>query len=459
MEIPKTTHLGKIVATLGPASESKERIAALVEAGADVFRLNFSHDPHPEQGQRIAHVRECEQEIGKSIGIIADLQGPKLRTGSFAGDEEDAGVVLEAESPFVFHLNEYPGDERGVSLMHPEIFQAAEVGMAILVNDGRLQFQVTAVTPETLETTVVTGGRLKRKKGVNIPRLSLPIAAITEKDKKDMQFALSQGVDWVALSFVQRPEDVRQAREMVGDSAGIISKIEKPSAVEHIEEIIEESDAIMVARGDLGVEIPPEEVPYVQKRIIKLCRQAGKPMIVATHMLDSMIDSPFPTRAEVSDVANAVYDGSDAVMLSAETTIGDYPAESVAMMRRIVRRVVTDSEFFTAEKQIDFAAFHCAATPAVAAVQKVVQDQKPAVVVAVVSSFDSAVCYARERHRCPLVAVTADQQLARRLALVWGVLPLYVQDIASVQGDQQALTSLVRAVGIDDTAVRVAVLA
>ena len=335
------------MATLGPASESKEGITALIEVGANVFRLNFSHGSHEEHGQRIKHIRSIEEQIKKPIGIVADLQGPKLRIGTFA---EEEGVILQSGAPFSFHLQERTGDEQGVSLMHPEIFKAAEVGMDILVDDGRLQFRVDVVNDETLETTIITGGRIKQKKGVNIPTVQLPIDAVTEKDKQDLAFALSQKVDWIALSFVQRPEDIQMARKMVGDAAGIIAKIEKPSAVECIEKIIDEVDAIMVARGDLGVEIPPEEVPNVQKRIIKLCRQAGKPVIVATHMLDSMVDSPYPTRAEVSDVANAIYDGSDAVMLSAETAAGEYPSESVKMMRRIVHRAVSDSEFFTAEK-------------------------------------------------------------------------------------------------------------
>lgn len=442
-QVSDSMHFGKIVATVGPASESQEGVVGLAEAGVDVFRLNFSHGSHEEQGQRIVHIRDFEKKSGKSFGIIADLQGPKLRTGTFAGDEDDEGVVLQAGQPFVFHLEEYPGDERGVSLKHPEIFNVAEVGMDILVNDGRLQFRVDAVTDTTLETTVVTGGKLTQKKGVNIPRLELPISAVTEKDKKDMAFALSKGVDWIALSFVQRPEDVRQAREMIGGAAGIIAKIEKPSAVTHIEEIVAEVDAIMVARGDLGVEIPPEEVPSAQKRMIKLCRQAGKPVIVATHMLDSMIDSPYPTRAEVSDVANAVYDGSDAVMLSAETAAGDHPNESVAMMRQIVRRVVADSEFFVADKQVDFTAFQCESDAAIAAAQKAVQGKKPTAVVVATSSFEHVMCYARERYRHPLIAVTADQHLARRLALVWGVYPVHVQDAAILEGGQEALTAVV----------------
>ncbi len=458
--IPKTVHFGKVVATVGPASESEEGIAALVEAGVDVFRLNFSHGSHEEQGQRVVHIRDKEEKYNRPISIIADLQGPKLRIGTFADDE---GVEVKSGASFAFHLKERVGDEQGVSLMHPEIFEAAKVGMDILVDDGRLQFQVTAVTDEVLETSVITGGRIKQKKGVNIPTVQLPIGALTAKDERDMEFALSRGVDWVALSFVQRPEDVQQARKMVNevdDTIGIIAKIEKPSAVEHIEEIIAVVDAIMVARGDLGVEIPPEDVPSIQKKIIKLCRQAGKPVIVATHMLDSMIDAPRPTRAEVSDVANAIYDGTDAVMLSAETAAGNYPTESVEMMRSIVRRSVTDSEFFTAEKEIDFAALRCDTDSVIVAAQDVITNESPTVIIVNDSidglSFDSVMCYARERCRHPLVVLTEDQRLARRLTLAWGVSPVYIPG-AVMQGDDGIEPAIRKRLGIPD-AVKVAML-
>ena len=453
--IPKAVHFGKVVATVGPASESREGVTALVGAGVDVFRLNFSHGSHEEQGQRIVHIREQEKEVNRPLGILADLQGPKLRIGTFAREE---GVVVKPGASFAFHLKERVGDEQGVSLMHPEVFTAAKSGMDILVDDGRLSFRVTAVTDEILETTVVTGGKMTQKKGVNIPTVQLPISAVTAKDEKDMAFALSQGVDWIALSFVQRPDDVRQAREMMGGSSvGIVAKIEKPSAVEYIEEIIAEVDAIMVARGDLGVEIPPEDVPSVQKKIINLCRRAGKPVIVATHMLDSMVAAPRPTRAEVSDVSNAIYEGTDAVMLSAETAMGDYPTESVAMMRKIVRRSVGDSEFFTVEKDIDFSALRCAVDSVIVAAKDVITRAEPAVAVVTDSveglSFESVMCYARERYRHPLVVVTKDQQLVRRLTLVWGVAPVH----ADVIGEEDVETAIRKHFAIPDT-VAVAVV-
>ena len=454
IEIPKDLHFGKIVATIGPASESRKGITALSEAGADVFRTNFSHGSHKEHKQRITHARDIEKEIGKPISIIADLQGPKLRIGTFADDEEDEGVTIKSGASFSFHLKKIPGDEQKISLMHPEIFKVAKKGMEILIDDGRLRFHVDTVNDGVLETTVVTGGKMKQKKGVNIPTVQLPVSAITEKDKKDLIFALSQGIDWIALSFVQKPEDIQRAREMIGDKAGIIAKIEKPSAVEYIEDIIKEADVIMVARGDLGVEIPPEEVPNVQKRIITLCRKAGKPVIVATHMLDSMVGSPHPTRAEVSDVANAIYDGSDAVMLSAETAAGDYPNESVKMMRQIARHTINDSEFFTAEHKIDFTEFDCVTDTAVTDAQKEIQNKKYAAVIAHIPSIESGMCYARRRYKCPLIAVTTDQNLARQLALVWGVFPIYTKDAVT----EDALAALAQSISAPDKEVGIITL-
>ena len=430
-------HFGKIVATLGPASESARGIASLVAAGVDVFRLNFSHGSHDEQGQRVAHIRDIERESGRSFGVIADLQGPKLRVGEIG--TADDGVALSAGSAFAFYLEEKVGDVHGVSLAHPEIFTAAKAGMDILVDDGRLRFRVETVHPDVLEATVVVGGVIRRRKGVNVPGVRLPISAITEKDAEDMAFALSCGVDWVALSFVQQVEDVRKAKRAVSGKTGVIAKIEKPSALECIEDIINEVDAIMVARGDLGVEIPPEEVPSEQKRILSLCRQAGKPAIVATHMLESMVSSPYPTRAEVSDVANAVYDGTDAVMLSAETAAGEYPAEAAAMMRRIVKQAVGDSVFFSVARQMPRAADFGDMSAHAA-----MQEEQYSAVVTASSSFDDIVRYACRRAVCPLFVITADQHLARRLALVWGVVPLCVEDAEHIVKDEDAMITFVQ---------------
>lgn len=442
---PDNLHFGKIVATVGPASESEEGITSLMNAGVDVFRLNFSHGSHEEQGKRAVHIRAQEKKVGRSVGIIADLQGPKLRVGTFADGEE---VLLHAGDTFTFLLEKGLGDESQVSLPHPEIFKAAKIGMDILIDDGRLRFRVVEVRDTSLETTVVIGGLLKQRKGANIPMVELPINAVTEKDEKDLLFALTQDVDWIALSFVQRPEDVRRAKELIKGRAGIIAKIEKPSAVEHIEDIIEEVDAIMIARGDLGVEIPPEEVPSVQKHIIALCRQAAKPVIVATHMLDSMVDSPYPTRAEVSDVANAIYDGTDAVMLSAETAAGKYPAESVMMMRRIIRRTITDPKFFDVVHRLEIVGSDCSADSAAVTAYEDARKNNVAAIATSLSASDSnlAACYSRRRYNLPLFGITTDERLARQLALLWGVAGIYAEGISGFKSDSDDNATLIRIV-------------
>ena len=421
--VSEDVHFGKIIATLGPVSESSEGIASLVDAGVDVFRLNFSHAVDEEQGGRIERIRALEGRIGRPLGILADLQGPKLRVGEFF---DEGGVSLQSGDTFTFRLEEIVGNEREVSLMHPEIFEAAEVGMDILVDDGRLCFRVEGVSKDTLKTTVVTGGVLKQRKGVNIPKVHLPISAVTEKDRVDLQFAVSRGVDWIALSFVQHPDDVRQAKELISGKVGIIAKIEKPSALEHLEDIVSEVDGIMVARGDLGVEILPEDVPRAQRRMIALCRQVGKPVIVATHMLDSMVSSPHPTRAEVSDVANAMYDGADAVMLSEETAMGDYPDQAVGMMRRIVRKTVTDPKFFDAVNSFGIdTVSHCLHDADIvdSLCERAGKERAAAITIRLSGSDDlqKIACYARRRVEFPLFVVTDDVRLARKATLLWGV--------------------------------------
>ena len=423
-EISDNTHFGKIVATLGPASESEEGIASLVKAGVDVFRLNFSHATGDEQGARIEKIRALEKRIGRPIGILADLQGPKLRIGEVSGG---GGVSVQTGDVFMFRLQEVVGNEKEASLPHPEIFKAAKVGMDILVDDGRLQFRVTEVSEDVLKTEIITGGIIKTNyKGVNIPTVQLPVSAMTEKDKVDLQFAVSQGVDWIALSFVQRPGDIQEAKKLIGDEAtGIIAKIEKPSALECLEEIVAEVDGIMVARGDLGIEIPPEDVPRAQTRMIALCREVGKPVIVATHMLDSMISSPNPTRAEVSDVANAVYGGADAVMLSAETAIGDHPACVAAMMRRIVRKTVTDPNFFNVVNCFDVDMPHCSHDVAVVDVLCADAEKEKVDAVAIrlfeTQDVEKVACYARRRVRFPLFVAGESAQAVRKSLLFWGV--------------------------------------
>ncbi len=303
----------KIVATLGPASATREVIEDLFRAGADVFRLNFSHGAHADHRARYETIRQIEQDLGRPIGILMDLQGPKLRIGTFA----NGPVMLEAGQPFRLDLDrDVPGDMNRVALPHPEIFAALTEGTDLLLDDGRIRLRVERFTPSHADTRVVNGGKLSERKGVNVPGVTLPISALTEKDRRDLDFGLELGVDWVALSFVQRPEDIHEVKAIVRGRAGIVAKLEKPAAISHLDEIVDASDAIMVARGDLGVELPAEQVPSIQKRIVRSCRRAGRPVIVATQMLESMISAPVPTRAEASDVATAIYDGADAVMLS-----------------------------------------------------------------------------------------------------------------------------------------------
>ena len=325
----------KIVATLGPASADRATIEALVRAGADVFRLNFSHGTHADHQQRLDLIRSIEADIGRPIGVLLDLQGPKLRVGTFAGGP----VKLVEGAAFRLDLNrDKPGDATRAPLPHPEIFAALKPGAELLLDDGRLRLKVESCGKDFAETTVINGGVLSDRKGVNVPGVVLPLSAMTAKDRADLDFGLTLGIDWIALSFVQRADDIVEAQAIIQGRAGIVAKLEKPAAIECLDEILAVTDAVMVARGDLGVEMPAEQVPAIQKRIVRACRKLGKPVIVATQMLDSMIGSPTPTRAETSDVANAILDGADAVMLSGETSIGAYPVKTVATMARIIAK-------------------------------------------------------------------------------------------------------------------------
>src|SRR5262252_5430332 len=325
----------KIVATLGPSSSSKEMIRTLFLAGVDVFRLNFSHGTHDQHRERLAQIREVERETGRPIGVLADMQGPKLRVGTFASGP----VMLKEGAPFRLDLVDKPGDATRAYLPHREIFAALRPGANLLLDDGKLRLQVVRCGADFAETEVVIGVPLSERKGVNVPYFVVPATALTEKDRRDLEFALELGVEWLALSFVQRPEDLDEARTLVRGRAGLMTKLEKPSAVAALDAIVEKSDAVMVARGDLGVELPAEKVPGIQRRAVRACRLAGKPVIVATQMLESMIASPVPTRAEASDVATAIYHGADAVMLSAESASGKYPIEAVKIMNRIITEV------------------------------------------------------------------------------------------------------------------------
>ena len=423
----RRTRSAKIVATLGPASSSPERLRALFEAGVDVFRLNFSHGSHDQKRQLFRDIRQVEADTGRPIGILADLQGPKLRLGDFA----DGKVELVAGAHFRLDLDPTPGDGERAPLPHPEIFDALEPGTDLLLDDGKVRLRVTDCGADFAETEVVVGGALSNHKGVNVPQAVLPISAVTDKDRADLSFALEQGADWIALSFVQRPDDVAEGRKLIGNAAGLLVKLEKPAAIRRLDEIIDLADALMVARGDLGVEMPPEDVPSVQKQVIHACRVAGKPVIVATQMLESMISAPTPTRAEASDVATAVYEGADAVMLSAETAVGQYPVEAVAMMDRIARRVQEDPLYFGTLDASRMPPDHTNSDAISAAACQVAETVGAAAIVSFTSSGATALRAARERPSAPILALTPNLETARRLALLWGAHCVHLADIKS----------------------------
>jgi pyruvate kinase len=421
----------KIIATLGPASGSPDRIEALFEAGVDVFRVNLSHGSYSEHAARIASIRSLEERSGRPIGILMDLQGPKLRIGEFV----DGRVELQKGDKFSLDLSPEAGTVERVTLPHPEIFAALVPGSHLLLDDGKMRLEVLSCGPAFAETKVITGGTLSDHKGVNVPNVVLPLSALTEKDRRDLDFGLSQGVDWVGLSFVQRPEDVAELRDLVHGRAGILAKLEKPLAVEPktLARIVAKADAIMVARGDLGVECPPEDVPALQKQIIAACRMAGKPVVVATQMLESMIHSPTPTRAEASDVATAIYDGADAVMLSAETAVGEYPLEAVEMMNRIVRRVEQDP-LYRKIRDADHPAPEATVADAIgAAVRQVTHTVSAKAIVTFTASGSTAFRIARERPEVPILGMTVKTETSRRLNLVWGVHSVHIdEDIHNV---------------------------
>ena len=418
----------KIIATLGPASSEKKVIQALFLEGADVFRLNFSHGSELDHAKRVEAIREIETEFARPIGILADLQGPKIRVGKFESDS----VTLVKGQTFRLDLQESLGDETRIPLPHPEVIEALSEGDPILIDDGRLRLEVIHKGKDFLETKVIVGGIISDHKGVNIPDTPLPITPLTAKDREDLSFALDQGVDFVGLSFVQHPDDVREARKLIKGRAQIISKIEKPGAIKHMDEIIELSDGILVARGDLGVELPPEDVPPIQKELIRHCRQAGKPVIVATQMLESMIKNPIPTRAEASDVATAVYEGADAVMLSAESAKGAYPVEAVQMMERIRNRVERDPHY---RDLLEASRHDPEATEAdaiSAAARQVVHTLKGTAIVAYSNSGYTTTRMARERPEAAILGLTPKERVARQQTLTWGVHSYQTKDLEDV---------------------------
>jgi pyruvate kinase len=415
----------KIVATLGPASSDYDTIRALFDAGADVFRLNMSHGSHAEQKARHDIIRRVEADTGRPIAVLADLQGPKLRVGVFAKGSED----LAEGQKFRFDLDPAEGDATRVCLPHREIFAALEPGASLLVNDGKIRLRVDACGADFAECTVTIGGTISNRKGVNVPDVVLPLAALSDKDKADLEFACGLGVDWLALSFVQRPEDVEEARGLARGRAAILSKIEKPAAVKAYPAILAASDGIMVARGDLGVELPVHSVPPIQKRLVRGARAAAKPVIVATQMLESMIESPMPTRAEVSDVATAIYEGADAVMLSAESAAGQYPVEAVATMDSVAKSVEADPtyrEVIEASRRVDR---KTVADGIVAAAREIAEATNIHAICCFSQSGTTASLVARERPNVPILALTPIQSTARRLCLTWGIHCVLTSDI------------------------------
>lgn len=412
----KRSRKAKIVATLGPASTTPQMIEKLFKKGVDVFRLNFSHGSHADHKARFDAIRTIEAKTGHSIGILMDLQGPKLRVGRFQNDK----VFLKKGTTFRLDLDPALGNETRAQLPHKEIFAVLKKGLDLLIDDGKVRLKVVEHSQNHAITKVTVGGYVSNNKGLNVPGVMLPIDALTEKDKKDLAFGLELGVDWVALSFVQRPEDVLQAHAIIQGRAKIISKLEKPMAIQHLKEIVAASDGVMVARGDLGVEMLPEEVPSIQKRIVRLCREQGKPVVVATQMLESMISSPTPTRAEASDVATAIYDGADAVMLSAESASGDFPLESVGIMDRIICKVEKDPAYTDLIHALSVSALPAVPDSIAQAAAKVTQTLTTKALVVFTESGLSVNKIARMRPAAPILAITPHKHIARQLCLVWG---------------------------------------
>lgn len=422
--VPHRERQTKIVATLGPATSDKAMIRALFEAGADVFRLNFSHGTAEDHRARMKTIREVEAEVGRPIAVLADLQGPKLRLGVFEGEE----IELTVGQSLRLELNRELGNSKIAPLPHPEIFAALEEGSILLLDDGKVRLRVTDCGRDCADTIVEAGKKLSSRKGVNIPNAVLPLSPLTTKDRADLETALEIGADWIALSFVQRASDVVEARELIGGRAAILAKLEKPSAIESLNPILEIADGVMVARGDLGVEMPPEDVPRTQKRILREARRYGKPVIVATQMLESMITSPTPTRAEASDVATAVYDGADAVMLSAETASGSFPCEAVSIMDRIIRHTQMDVATLGPLMAVHPSLEHTGADAITAAARQVAETINAVAIVTYTTSGSTTLRASRERPAVPIMGLTPILQTARRLALSFGVHAVHTED-------------------------------
>lgn len=444
----------RIVATLGPASAAPDKVIALARAGADVFRINFSHGTHAVHARAIAAVRAAEAVVDRPLAVLADLQGPKLRLGEFA----DEAVKLTPGQDFRLDTDPTPGDAERVCAPHPEVFAALQVGADILLDDGKVRLRVVEHGADYARTTVVAGERLSNHKGLNLPGLAIPIPALTPKDRADLAMALKEGVDWVALSFVQRASDMAELRQLVQGRAGVLAKIEKPAALDALDEILDLAQAIMVARGDLGVELAPEDVPVAQKHLVRAARLRGIPVIVATQMLESMIHSPTPTRAEASDVAGAVYEGADAVMLSAETAAGDFPIEAVSIMDRIISRVEQDPRW-PELMRAEFPREETDADALVAAASKAAESADLACLAAFTTTGQTALRLSRERPLQPTLALTTHENVARRLALAWGVEPRVVDQPDDLEIMVRLAVDKALALGLSPPGRRVLILA
>ncbi|MGH1487028.1 MAG: pyruvate kinase [Cellvibrionaceae bacterium] len=420
----------KIIATLGPGSREPEMLANLHSVGVNVFRLNFSHGSHEHHQETIERIRRLEEDLDEPITIMADLQGPKLRVGEIAEN-----TYLELGQTFELHLDDVPGDNKRAQLPHKNIFDVVEIGHRLLVDDGKVMLKVTKATNDVIYTEVLVAGSISSNKGVNVPDAMIPIKSLTEKDKKDLIFALSQNINIFALSFVQSASDVEYLREVANQPIKIVSKLEKPAALQDLENIVQQSDAVMVARGDLGVELSPSAVPVAQRRIIRECRQQGKPVIVATQMLDSMTNLPTPTRAEASDVANAVYSGVDAVMLSGETAVGKYPIETVHMMKEIISQAENDVDtplIETATSQKMLSNKHQKISQSISrAVKELAQSLNCHSIASFTTSGSTSISIARQRPSSQLIALTASPDTARFLSFVWGTKSVVTRDASN----------------------------
>jgi len=434
----------KIIATLGPSSSSPLKIHSLFQAGADIFRLNFSHGTHSDHRKRVFHIRQYEKRLGRPIAILGDLQGPKIRIGTF----KKKSITLVNNQKFELDLDPEPGNEKRVFLPHPEIFKSVKKNTKVLIDDGKILLNIIGVNSEKITTEVLNGGKISNMKGVNIPDTLIKMSSLTKKDIKDLEFCLDLSLDYVALSFVQKAKDLIDLKKHIGSQTGIMAKFEKPLAIKRMDEILFHCDAAMVARGDLGVEMPPEEVPIIQKRIVQSCRDFGKPVVVATQMLDSMINSPSPTRAEASDLATAVFDAADSLMLSAETASGKFPVQSVQIMDRIIRGVENDDSYRQILESKKIKLEETTSDAISSAASQVVKTVLAKAIFTYTRSGATAKRAARERPTVPIIGLSPDRITARQLALIWGVHTIHALEPKSFSGMIENACDLAKKEGI-----------